>query len=811
MAISSEELINSLIQDEILAPDAARSLAATGLPKTANELVEPLVRSGKLTRFQALQIVAGKSKALSLGDYTIVDKIGSGAMGLVYKALHRRMKRTVAIKVLPPAVLKDQQSVRRFQQEVEAAAKLLHPNIVTAFDAGKANGQHYLVMEYVDGPDLAAVVKNKGPLPLDLTLDYVIQAARGLEYAHASGVVHRDVKPANLLVDSRGTVKILDMGLARFDMAQVAGDLTQSGQLMGTVDYMAPEQAFDARHADARSDIYSLGCTLYRLLTGQPMYGGNSLLEVSLAHRERPIPDLASGRPEASPRLNEVFRRMVAKQPEDRYQSMTDVVAALTAVRASQVETVRPIDATIVYAPPAQTSTATIADPRSASVRAAAISLKPTAEKTKYLVAKIAGALFATVVAPIFVTLLMKHLDKTEAPAPPAALAGASLPAAPSPSPSAPRPTVPSPSVRDPADSKNASPSAGGPAASRDDTPQRALAPFGAQQARAFQQDWARFVRIPVERKNSLGMQMVVIPAGTFLMGSSPEQIARAQKLGHSAGKSAGDAEADVAADETPAHRVLIGRPFLLAATEVTVGQFKQFVESTNYVTDWERVNNDETASRKKKNRANANLDWRRPGYPLRDDAPVAFISWHDAVTFCNWLSDREMLQHCYTRETRGSWVALAAGDGYRLPTEAEWEFACRAGTTGLFCFGDDAASLDEYAWYRENAHGGPQAVGLKRANPFGLYDMHGNVEEWCHDWFSADYYARSPRANPYGPDSGTRRAVRGGSWMDPSGASCRSAFRSVRAGRNGQRGFRVACLTLRRHENGDNHPGGKP
>jgi len=500
----------------------------------------------------------------------------------------------------------------------------------------------------------------------------------------------------------------------------------------------------------------------------------------------------------------------VAKQPADRYQSMTDVVAALTAVRAGQGETVRPMEATIAHTP-AETSTAAGADPQAACARAPAISLKPAAERTRYLVAKIAGVLFASVVAPIFVALLMMRFDKAEAPAAPPALAGASLPAAPSTSPSAPRPTVPSPAVQNPADSKDLPPSAGGAATSHDDTPRRAIAPFGAQQARAFQQDWARYVRIPIERKNSLGMQMVVIPAGSFLMGSSPEQIARVQKLSHSAGKSGADAEADGVTDETPAHRVQIGRPILLSATEVTVAQFKQFVESTDYVTDWERVNNDETAARKKKNRPNANLDWRRPSYPLRDDAPVTFITWHDAVTFCNWLSDREKLQRCYTRQTRGAWVALAGGDGYRLPTEAEWEFACRAGTTGLFHFGDDAASLDDYAWYLENAHASPQPVGLKRANPFGLYDMHGNVEEWCHDWFSADYYKHSPRANPYGPDSGTMHVARGGSWADSSGASCRSAFRSAHAGRNGQRGFRVACLTLRRHEVGDNDPGGKP
>jgi serine/threonine-protein kinase len=798
-------LLDSLVDDEILGPDFVRSLkeqlASGGQPKQLNELVESIVRSGQLTRFQGLQIAAGRAKALVLGDYTIVDKIGFGGMGQVFKARHRRMKRTVAIKLLPPAALKDQQAVRRFQQEVEAAARLLHPNIVTAFDAGKAHGQYYLVMEYVDGRDLAAIVKQKGRVPLNEALDYIAQAAAGLEFAHALGVVHRDIKPANLLVDSRGIVKILDMGLARFDAAELANGLTQSGQMMGTVDYMPPEQAFDARRADARSDIYSLGCTLYRLLTGEAMYPGESLVQVSLAHRERPIPDLRAKCPEVSPQLNEVFRRMVAKRPEDRYQTMTDVVSALAALRAPRAETIRATDATVAFSPAAAFPSAQTKLAEADGLKTPPpLKLPVAAEKTKHLAAKVIGGAFATIVAPIFVAVLLKYFDKPDPPTAPAATPLAATDVRPEPT----ETHASNPPQIGP-DSAHAKPDArpggnvGG--ASQADMPSRAIAPFDAAQARIYQQGWANFASIPVERKNSIGMRLVVIPSGAFMMGSAPEQVAAGQRLGERHKESPDDTQeaAAVVAEETPLHRIQLNRPYLLSATEVTVAQFREFTEASSYVTDMEHFNKDETP-RKKKKIANAKLDWRQPGYTGSDDVPVTFVTWRDAVHFCNWLSERENLKACYTRDSKNSWVLLAAGDGYRLPTEAEWEFACRAGTTGLFSFGDTLAKLDDFVWCHKNSRGGPQSVGLKRPNPFGLYDMHGNVEEWCHDWFSADYYKNSPRANPLGPDSGDSHVVRGGSWMDPQGSACRSAFRLAHMGRNNHRGFRVACVTLRPH-----------
>ncbi|MGC3970397.1 MAG: serine/threonine-protein kinase [Pirellulales bacterium] len=225
-------------------------------------------------------------------------------------------------------------AVQRFYQEVEVAAKLTHPNIVTAYDAGETRGLHYLVMEYVEGQDLSSHVSKNGPLGVEQAVNVVLQAARGLTYAHGLGIVHRDVKPANLLLDSKGVVKILDMGLARIDnpLADASteqDELTASGEVMGTVDYMSPEQAQDTRTADHRSDIYALGCTLYRVLVGKVPYSADTTIKKILAHRDQPIPSLRAVRPEVPELLDRIYQKMLAKSITARTQTMAEVAAAL--------------------------------------------------------------------------------------------------------------------------------------------------------------------------------------------------------------------------------------------------------------------------------------------------------------------------------------------------------------------------------------------------------------------------------------------------------------------------------------------------
>jgi serine/threonine protein kinase len=334
MSTSLETFVSALIESGLYSQaevdDMLRALPVDRPPQDGRQFADELVRENKLTPYQAEQIAAGHGSSLVLGAYVILDRIAHGGMGVVYRAQHRRMKRVVALKVLAPQVTETPQAHRRFHREVEAAAKLSHPNIVIAYDAGEAQGQHFLVMEYVDGVDLASYVKQHGPLPFCAASRIVLQAAHGLDAAHQHGVVHRDVKPNNLLLTRSGIVKILDMGLALLDSESAQhDDLTGVGQIVGTVDYMAPEQARSTRHADQRADIYGLGATLWYLLTGRAMHPGETVVERLLAHQTEPIPQLGDFGAIAPAEFQAVFAKMVAKRPEERYETMRQVIAAV--------------------------------------------------------------------------------------------------------------------------------------------------------------------------------------------------------------------------------------------------------------------------------------------------------------------------------------------------------------------------------------------------------------------------------------------------------------------------------------------------
>lgn len=263
-----------------------------------------------------------------LGDYVVKERIGAGSMGAVYRAEHRLMGRQVAIKILSGTTSHDLNSQRRFLREVRAFAKLSHSNIISAFDARIEGELLYLVTEWVQGENLAQRVARTGPLVCREALELILQAARGLHYAHSQGIVHRDVKPSNLLLDQDGTVKVLDLGLSRLLMDDDESSpevLTQSMHLLGTVAYMSPEQARSPLASDQRSDIYSLGCTLYFLLTGKPPYLGSTNVDVLFSHARDPIPNVREACKTADTQTASLVRSMLAKEPLDRPASMNEI------------------------------------------------------------------------------------------------------------------------------------------------------------------------------------------------------------------------------------------------------------------------------------------------------------------------------------------------------------------------------------------------------------------------------------------------------------------------------------------------------
>jgi serine/threonine protein kinase/CheY-like chemotaxis protein len=337
-SISHEEFVQGVSESEIVSGADLRAaiegMRDEGAVADAGALARSLMRGGQLTRFQADAILAGRLSELCIGNYIVLDRLGAGGMGTVYKARHRRMKRVVALKFLPRETAGQSSFAERFQREVETIAQLSHANIVMAFDADEAPRGLFLVMEFVDGRDLGSEVTEEGPLSVADGVDCIVQAARGLAYAHHHGVVHRDVKPANLLRDTSGVVKVADLGLARLtaESSRPESSLTQAGSILGTADYIAPEQALDSTKIDHRVDIYSLGCTLYFLLAGRPLYSAGSLMALLLKHRDAPIPALCEARRDVPEVLDAIYQRMAAKRPEDRYLTMDEVVQALEAV-----------------------------------------------------------------------------------------------------------------------------------------------------------------------------------------------------------------------------------------------------------------------------------------------------------------------------------------------------------------------------------------------------------------------------------------------------------------------------------------------
>lgn len=577
--------------------------------RPAAEIAQELIASGTLTDFQAESLLGPQPLPLLLDDYLILDRIGSGGMGTVYRAVHQRMKREVALKVLSGGV--EEGSSRRdwFQREIETAGKLHHPNIVTAFDAGEARGVSYLVTEYVPGQDLQRYIAERGPLPEAEVIDMIRDAALGLSHAHQAGVIHRDVKPSNLIRTPAGLVRVLDVGLARL----AHHDTIDDAAIVGTPGFMAPEQASDPGSVDARVDVYGLGAALFFLLTGSPPFAGGSAEERLKAQASTKPPRVRMQRPDVSAKLESLVQRMMAARPSERVGSMAEVVDALDRLRT---------------------------------------------RRTRRLLAFAGLGLCVAV--------------------------GLALIAWPAPAPS-PHPVT---------------------------TPVMQTLPFDAA---AYQAEWARDLSLPLQIEPLPGLNARLIPPGRFLMGTPGDLMEQWY-----AAEPEAERKVRIAA-EAP-REVTVESPFYMGVTEVTVGQFRAFVEASQpaYLTLAER--SDGAAYRLDSDRRwsmVAGATWRDAGeQPVSADYPACNLSRDDCADYCRWLS----------RRLEGRYEC-------RLPTEAEWEYACRAGSDAAWSSGPDARELAPIAWFADTVSADDarfRPAGHKAANGFGLFDLHGNLEEWC-------------------------------------------------------------------------------
>lgn len=332
---SAQDLLDLIYRSRLLDPQAVTTFRQRQTPAavldTPKQLADALVRDGLLTPFQANSLLVGKWRGFIInGKYRLLSRLGAGGMGSVYLCEHMFMRRRVALKVLPLKQAEDADSLDRFYMEARAVACLDHPNIVRAHDIDHEGDVHFLVLEHIDGTNLYELVRKHGPLGVERAAHYIRQAAQGLEHAHRAGLVHRDIKPGNLVLDRAGVVKVLDMGLARFfnEPEENLSEDQEQGNVLGTADYLAPEQVHDSR-VDIRADIYSLGVTFYYLLAGKSPFHLGTVAQKLIWHQVRQPKPIRALRPEVPEGLQQVLQRMMAKDPAHRYQSPAAVVDAL--------------------------------------------------------------------------------------------------------------------------------------------------------------------------------------------------------------------------------------------------------------------------------------------------------------------------------------------------------------------------------------------------------------------------------------------------------------------------------------------------
>lgn len=661
--------------------DSLKSSIATD--DSARSLGMKLVDDRKLTSFQVTTLLEETGDPLILGEYVIQDLVGRGGMGTVYRAIHRRMKRAVALKVLRRDIPHADVLAKRFLREVEVAAKLCHPNIVTAYDAGEQNGVSFLVSEFVEGQNLGDLVRQYGPLSLPLAVDVVLQAARALEYAHGEGVIHRDIKPSNLLLDDSGNVKLLDVGLARINAPDLSdpdgsSDLTTTGMIMGTVDYMSPEQAQNTRLADERSDVYSLGCTLYFLLSGRAPYAKGTGIERLLAHREQPIPSiraLSADMPEA---IDDLLRLLLAKKSSHRVASMSLVVSKLESLKFAGLP-----DLTLACLTVDEESEMSIADESLvAATQAVADMSDSQLEEPTVIASQGRGTQETDDQIPVDSVAISaaraREINRVSSVDRRPSKRGSMLPW-----------IVVSGILAvaiaaiffrpDRSNSGSLDVPESGP-------PAELLSDKSESDVRRYRDEWALALK-EESRVTAGGVGFVLIPPGRFLYGEGSQSL-----------------------------EVAMENQYWLSESEITVGQFREFVEAnSNYQTIAEK-NGTGWGKQNGIWIQQAGYCWKNLGENfVTDDSPACSIAYSDAIAFCEWMS-------------------RTTGRKVRLPTEQEWEYACRCGRLGAWSFGDDVTLLDQYAWTKSNSALEIHTVGELKSNPWGLFDMHGNEYEWCFE-----------------------------------------------------------------------------
>ena len=600
-----------------------------------------------------------------IGKYELIKSLGHGAMGEVFLARHPAIGREVAIKTILPTAGRVEDAEVRFRREAEAAGKLNHPNIVTVYDFDRDGDLLYLVMEYVQGEDLADCFSAHS-LSRPHLLEVLAQVCDGLAFAHGRGTIHRDIKSSNVRVVQEGgrlQAKVMDFGIARTE----GSGLTATGIVMGTVAYMAPEYIQGGK-ATPLGDVWAVGVMLYEGLTGRRPFDGESPTSILYRIIHEPAPPVDEQDLQGvSPAVRDILAKALTKDPADRYPSAASLAQALRACK----------DRNWTGALDDRTERLPLGLSRPEVSASPAVPLSQTRPSRSWRI----GAGLAILATLGFAALRFWPKGSTSAATPAAAAAG-----------------------------------------------------------------WA----------NPAGITFLPIPAGTFQMGSPDGQ-----------GKD----------DEHPAHPVAIPRPFHMGRTPVTVDEFRSFVQATGYRTEAEQGGGASVPLGGGLMNQQPDASWRNPYFKQSGKDPVVCLSWNDAKAFVAWLNSSEPTHL------------------YRLPTEAEWEYACRAGSSTAFSYGDDPEQMFLHGWCDPIAAGQTHPVAEKRPNAWGLFDMHGNVWQWCEDWYDQEAYRSTANSDPKGPTLGEAKVQRGGAWNFPP-ASARSAYRmrNVPSLRHANFGFRVVA-----------------